>query len=135
LLAANGVFAEVLGLDIIGLAKEKSISMANSIFTSTSTELEEVKIETVNLTENYVDQYLKDIEADLQEYASLETDTAKQKFNAQTQEITDLLEQQKQSVIHNGKAHIKDKIDSETALKLEELRNSLTLMLEEKFNP
>lgn len=127
------VMAQVLGIDLIRLVQQKTAILAGLSISSTSSQLEQVKQETITDTVNFVTQYMNDIEQHLNQYATQELETAKQQIRAKGEEVKNILNVKKQEIINSEKAQIKIKIQEELNKKLTELENELSKALKEKL--
>lgn len=127
------VVAQGLGIDLIALAQQKAASLAGISTANVSTQLEQTKEETVTDTLNFIDQYIKDLENSINQYAAQETETSKQQIKDKGQEVKDTLNSQKQQIIDGVKTQIKAKIQDEVNKKLDETDRELSIKIQEKF--
>lgn len=133
-LASQILIANAIGIDIVDLIRQKTESIAFGTTQNTSDELEQAKQEALAETEHYVNEYIKEVQNSLEQYANAETEAAKIKIKAKSKQVKDALDATKEGEIQNGKTKIKIKIDKETEDILSELDEKISIKIQQKFS-
>lgn len=133
-IATQIIIANAVGFNIIELIKQKTDSIATQTAQNSSNSLEQAKQQALAETEQYVDEYIDEVQTALEQYANAETEAAKIKLTEKSKEVKDVLDAIKIEEIEDGKTKIKIKIDTELNTKLSELDDQISIKLQEKFS-
>jgi len=132
--ATQFIIANAMGINIIDLVKRKTDSIATQTTQNTTDVLEQAKQEALAETEQYVDEYIDEVQNTLEQYANSETEAAKIKIKEKSKQVKDALDATKEGEIQNGKTKIKIKIDTEANKKLSELDEQISIKIQQKFS-
>ncbi len=127
------VIAQGLGIDLIALAQQKAAALAGLSTSSVNAQLEQTRQETIEDTTDFVDQYIEDMKANLDQYTAEELEAAREQMRGKSREVKDALNAEKQNIIDGQKAQIKLKVQEELNKKLDELESELSIKIQEKF--
>lgn len=131
--AVQIVMAETLGFDLIDMLKNKVSSMADSSTTSVEAQLEDTKDKTLTETSMYLDRFISDVIQNLDQYVAQETDLAKERIKEKGKSIENIMDSQKQGLIENAQAKIKDKIEIVTKQELNDFDKEISQILKDKL--
>lgn len=132
-LVVQVVMAEAMGIDLIGMFKNKVYSLADSSTVTVESQLEETKKKSLAQTSDYIDKLISDMRQNLNDFTVQETNTAKEKINAREKEIENTLNSQKQTLLDDSKTKIKEKIDNLTKQTLVDFDNEVLSLMKEKL--
>ncbi|TYQ18029.1 UNVERIFIED_CONTAM: hypothetical protein Cloal_0425 [Acetivibrio alkalicellulosi] len=132
-MAIQIIVVNAVGINLTHLLKTKTDSLVTSSTQDIDNILKQARQETLDETSLYIDNYIKGIEQELDEYAALETESAKLKIKDKTQEIKNALEAQRQGNVNQGKNKIKKDINDVLDDHLAELDNQLSILLQQKL--
>lgn len=133
-IATQILIANAVGFNIIDLIKQKTDSIATQTAQNTTDVLEQAKQEALAETEQYVDEYICEVQNALEQYANAETEAAKIKIKEKSKQVKDALDATKEGEIQNGKTKIKVKIDTEANKKLSELDEQISIKIQQKLS-
>lgn len=131
--AVQIVMAETLGFDLIDMLKNKVSSMADSSTTSVEAQLEDTKDKTLTETSMYLDRFISDVIQNLDQYVAQETDLAKERIKEKGKSIENIMDSQKQGLIENAQAKIKDKIEIVAKQELNDFDKEISQILKDKL--
>lgn len=133
-IASQILIANAIGLNIGDLVRQKTESIAIGTTQNTSDVLEQAKQEALAETEQYVNEYIDEVQNILEQYANAETEAAKIKIKAKSKQVKDALDATKEDEIKNGKTKIKIKIDKKAEDILSELDEQISIKIQQKFS-
>lgn len=133
-IATQFLIANAIGIDIIDLLKQKTDSIAIQTTQDTSDVLGQARQEALAETEQYVDEYMDEVQNTLEQYADSETEAARIKIKEKSKQVKDALDSTKDEEIKNGKTKIKIKIDKEANDILSGLDEQISIKIKQKLS-
>lgn len=127
------VYAQNTGIDLLSLARNKVLSIANINTSQASIDIQGSRQQVENDILNYVDEYIKGLEDELKDYTNQKKSEVDGKFKTNYSDIKGDLESIRQGVIDEAKQQIDQTIELEYQEQQQILNENLSKKLEEKF--
>lgn len=109
------IVVQALGIDIVEIARQRVNSYVLLRSAAASQSLEEEKIQIEEDTLDYIEAYKQDIDDALSRYTSEEVQKAADELRTTYDEVTGLLESEKENLLTEAKLKIKTEIDKQKA--------------------